>query len=202
MPISSGRTPALRRSRGGGGAPRAITPEPSQVRVPSVGWVMRPPAATSCGSSSNEGLLSSTKRRRDTHDVRCPVSPSGMRFMRAPRSGPTVRNTSSLSFRPMLPTSSTSRRKGELGFTPSIVNGRGSRRQQRTGLKSVFVYRGFVGFRRKRARRADAAHERQLERRDRKSTRLNSSHRCISYAVFCLKKKKKREDEKRDQQDR
>src|SRR5437762_5020681 len=28
------------------------------------------------------------------------------------------------------------------------------------------------------------------ERPDRKSTRLNSSHRCISYAVFCLKKKK------------
>src|SRR5437879_9401650 len=25
---------------------------------------------------------------------------------------------------------------------------------------------------------------------DRKSTRLNSRHRCISYAVFCLKKKK------------
>src|SRR5437879_10511302 len=30
--------------------------------------------------------------------------------------------------------------------------------------------------------------------RDRKSTRLNSSHRCISYAVFCLKKKKKRQN--------
>src|SRR5437762_10076622 len=30
------------------------------------------------------------------------------------------------------------------------------------------------------------------KRRDRKSTRLNSSHRCISYAVFCLKKKKKK----------
>src|SRR2546426_2294175 len=28
-------------------------------------------------------------------------------------------------------------------------------------------------------------------RRDRKSTRLNSSHLVISYAVFCLKKKKK-----------
>src|SRR5690242_21527381 len=27
-------------------------------------------------------------------------------------------------------------------------------------------------------------------RRDRKSTRLNSSHMSISYAVFCLKKKK------------
>src|SRR2546430_11252722 len=29
-------------------------------------------------------------------------------------------------------------------------------------------------------------------RRDRKSTRLNSSHSQISYAVFCLKKKKKK----------
>src|SRR5690606_41362439 len=35
-----------------------------------------------------------------------------------------------------------------------------------------------------RARRA-------ASRRDRKSTRLNSSHVKISYAVFCLKKKKK-----------
>src|SRR5207247_10388983 len=32
------------------------------------------------------------------------------------------------------------------------------------------------------------AHDRD---RDRKSTRLNSSHEWISYAVFCLKKKKK-----------
>src|SRR5437879_9770818 len=31
---------------------------------------------------------------------------------------------------------------------------------------------------------------RRENRVDRKSTRLNSSHRCISYAVFCLKKKK------------
>src|SRR5438105_12871543 len=29
---------------------------------------------------------------------------------------------------------------------------------------------------------------------DRKSTRLNSSHEWISYAVFCLKKKKKQEE--------
>src|SRR5256885_7392225 len=36
-----------------------------------------------------------------------------------------------------------------------------------------------------RARRASAESE------DRKSTRLNSSHLVISYAVFCLKKKKK-----------
>src|SRR5690349_22775460 len=32
----------------------------------------------------------------------------------------------------------------------------------------------------------------QLGRQDRKSTRLNSSHVEISYAVFCLKKKKKK----------
>src|SRR5699024_11286872 len=32
---------------------------------------------------------------------------------------------------------------------------------------------------------------RRLAQKDRKSTRLNSSHVSISYAVFCLKKKKK-----------
>ena len=32
---------------------------------------------------------------------------------------------------------------------------------------------------------------------DRKSTRLNSSHRCISYAVFCLKKKKHKKKKKK-----
>src|SRR5437879_11571591 len=35
---------------------------------------------------------------------------------------------------------------------------------------------------------------------DRKSTRLNSSHRCISYAVFCLKKKKKSKKKKTTKQ--
>src|SRR5437899_10918980 len=32
-----------------------------------------------------------------------------------------------------------------------------------------------------------------IKARDRKSTRLNSSHLGISYAVFCLKKKKKKQ---------
>src|SRR5258708_17660160 len=41
----------------------------------------------------------------------------------------------------------------------------------------------------------EAAAKRELsysdfQQRDRKSTRLNSSHQIISYAVFCLKKKK------------
>src|SRR5690625_6260550 len=35
--------------------------------------------------------------------------------------------------------------------------------------------------------------DRQRFSKDRKSTRLNSSHVAISYAVFCLKKKKRRE---------
>src|SRR5256885_12797458 len=50
-----------------------------------------------------------------------------------------------------------------------------------------------------RARRAQGARAQRQRRaapprvdlRDRKSTRLNSSHLVISYAVFCLKKKKK-----------
>src|SRR5256885_5288527 len=39
------------------------------------------------------------------------------------------------------------------------------------------------------AQRVDLAH--QVSLADRKSTRLNSSHLVISYAVFCLKKKKR-----------
>src|SRR5260221_9487685 len=35
-------------------------------------------------------------------------------------------------------------------------------------------------------------HHRARRAEDRKSTRLNSSHTVISYAVFCLKKKKKK----------
>src|SRR3989475_5993817 len=34
----------------------------------------------------------------------------------------------------------------------------------------------------------------QVDPRDRKSTRLNSSHSQISYAVFCLKKKKEHKE--------
>src|SRR5437879_9121940 len=45
---------------------------------------------------------------------------------------------------------------------------------------------------RKERQRADAGTPKNFSESsqlDRKSTRLNSSHRCISYAVFCLKKK-------------
>src|SRR5437660_12100150 len=38
-----------------------------------------------------------------------------------------------------------------------------------------------------------------IDRLDRKSTRLNSSHVAISYAVFCLKKKKKNKNTRQPQ---
>src|SRR5437588_7723733 len=41
-------------------------------------------------------------------------------------------------------------------------------------------------------RAGDRENGRAPVRSDRKSTRLNSSHTVISYAVFCLKKKKKK----------
>src|SRR2546430_7379544 len=52
---------------------------------------------------------------------------------------------------------------------------------------------GHSGVRRSEDRRVDLARDRCLadDYLDRKSTRLNSSHSQISYAVFCLKKKKK-----------
>src|SRR5258708_15255563 len=44
---------------------------------------------------------------------------------------------------------------------------------------------------RNRGRPPRGSPEAYLPPRDRKSTRLNSSHQIISYAVFCLKKKNK-----------
>src|SRR3712207_7910474 len=51
-------------------------------------------------------------------------------------------------------------------------------------LKDDKVYRDTVDFNLRK-------YLRLLFKQDRKSTRLNSSHANISYAVFCLKKKKK-----------
>src|SRR5438270_10116890 len=67
------------------------------------------------------------------------------------------------------------RSEGDRGrdIPPPGGAGRGSRAGRRAGARSV-----------------DA-------RRDRKSTRLNSSHSQISYAVFCLKKKKKNSNDQK-----
>src|SRR5690349_21979168 len=48
--------------------------------------------------------------------------------------------------------------------------------------------------RRRGEARGARRHPADLGDQDRKSTRLNSSHVEISYAVFCLKKKKKRQE--------
>src|SRR4051812_49635498 len=66
-----------------------------------------------------------------------------------------------------------------LGSPTSAVNGRRLEREVHAALARLRAQS------RQEARRVDLALE------DRKSTRLNSSHMSISYAVFCLKKKKK-----------
>src|SRR5690606_42091145 len=65
---------------------------------------------------------------------------------------------------------------------------RGPRRTGGVGGRAGRAGRGRAR-RRRRARRVGAV---TATTRDRKSTRLNSSHVKISYAVFCLKKKNKR----------
>src|SRR2546430_13346547 len=49
---------------------------------------------------------------------------------------------------------------------------------------------GFDGFQVGKAHRAEVGYWLETVKADRKSTRLNSSHSQISYAAFCLKKKK------------
>src|SRR5207253_9823527 len=58
---------------------------------------------------------------------------------------------------------------------------------------AVGAHRGRGGEARRALHRG--AHARARRLLDRKSTRLNSSHVAISYAVFCLKKKKKKKIE-------
>src|SRR2546426_3773774 len=59
------------------------------------------------------------------------------------------------------------------------------------GVRAADVHRRPAERRPDGARRGHSQQVEQLLRdRDRKSTRLNSSHLVISYAVFCLKKKR------------
>src|SRR5690348_18457264 len=58
-------------------------------------------------------------------------------------------------------------------------------------LPICVCWRGAPDFGDRHRWRARILGERTPARIDRKSTRLNSSHPSISYAVFCLKKKKK-----------
>src|SRR5699024_12375278 len=76
---------------------------------------------------------------------------------------------------------------------------RNRRRRSSPRRPRSMVHRSRIPHRRNH--REPAAHPSQITYRrgrlsviDRKSTRLNSSHVSISYAVFCLKKKNKRKD--------
>src|SRR2546430_16180453 len=55
---------------------------------------------------------------------------------------------------------------------------------------------GALGPRSESARQDPLSRRRRRGMGDRKSTRLNSSHSQISYAVFCLKKKKKKNQQR------
>src|SRR5438477_10551113 len=59
----------------------------------------------------------------------------------------------------------------------------------KNGYKVVAVVVDLDGVR-QAVLRGDGAPIHSMDNADRKSTRLNSSHMSISYAVFCLKKKK------------
>src|SRR2546422_7687304 len=69
-------------------------------------------------------------------------------------------------------------------------------RRQLRDLRRVVARRGPGREPRRRAhdRHGDRRRDRARRAGDRKSTRLNSSHGYISYAVFCLKKKKNKAD--------
>src|SRR5258708_34445538 len=53
------------------------------------------------------------------------------------------------------------------------------------------IFNSYQGLLLDTAQSIDESHSARTAEGDRKSTRLNSSHQIISYAVFCLKKKKK-----------
>src|SRR2546429_5314210 len=67
-------------------------------------------------------------------------------------------------------------------YTTLFRSGRGDHRVEAQGKAALSMFERFTD----RTRRVVV-----LAQEDRKSTRLNSSHGYISYAVFCLKKKKR-----------
>src|SRR5690606_42143512 len=88
------------------------------------------------------------------------------------------------------------RRSSDLGDRLELLAGRGQQshldavlREER-GLSAQEVQRRGDGGGVQELHRGPPGEGKGVRRRDRKSTRLNSSHVKISYAVFCVKKKK------------
>src|SRR5256885_10947964 len=85
-------------------------------------------------------------------------------------------------------------RSAQIGGKNSAARGRGEStihlaRTGAGGIQTLFGTRGCAG-RIRTQPAADGFGRASNQRIDRKSTRLNSSHLVISYAVFCLKNKK------------
>src|SRR5689334_24827257 len=79
-------------------------------------------------------------------------------------------------------------------YTTLFRSAAADRARQERALREAYDQAGHLHRRLEGAKeeeRRALAHELHDEMGDRKSTRLNSSHSSISYAVFCLKKKKK-----------
>src|SRR5205814_8581604 len=100
--------------------------------------------------------------------------------------------TSFLHDSPPPPTSPSfpTRRSSDLDFPPKLLHGSAGSCASiaRQPGRFDFEQAGLRGSRKLYCRRIAAGSQRQSGA-DRKSTRLNSSHLGISYAVFCLKKK-------------
>src|SRR5438445_2959240 len=75
-------------------------------------------------------------------------------------------------------------RMNTLSLHDALPISRGARRRVGAGRAAAALHH-----RRSQGDAADHPEARSPRRRDRKSTRLNSSHANISYAVFCLKNK-------------
>src|SRR3712207_5090988 len=81
--------------------------------------------------------------------------------------------------------------RGGSALDPKVVEGLLSRKSQLSGSAlAPLTDRELEVLREVATGRSNVATAKALFMRDRKSTRLNSSHANISYAVFCLKKKK------------
>src|SRR5689334_24376690 len=78
------------------------------------------------------------------------------------------------------------------GWTPNWIKARNTRNARKNN-SPVFLSVEFRVFGRSNCNRKT---KRRRASQDRKSTRLNSSHSSISYAVFCLKKKKQKKKQK------
>src|SRR5690606_41396905 len=96
---------------------------------------------------------------------------------------PAPAETSTLSLHDALPISSRAAANGSPGAGPDLDGAEAS--DEPPGIdRTPKMYIGG------RQTRPDGGYTRRIQ--DRKSTRLNSSHVKISYAVFCLKKKKQK----------